>query len=119
MVSYSQLDTSSRVFIDHVLCFIASTGSAASELSSTVTSSRCQTPHAVTPVGLQVASPVTTPVTVPCSTTRPPTLTTCEFQPPMTFTSTPLRPTPAMQLQSVSTQQVTSAGTNSNHSSLI
>ena len=101
-------------------CFIASARSATSELCSSVTANRCHTLHAVTPIGPQIASPGTTPVTVSCSITRPPTSTADEFESTLSVTNTPLRATLAnMQLQSVSTQLPTSAGTNSDNSNLI
>ena len=100
-------------------CFTASSRSAASDLSSTVTAIRCHTLHAVTPVCPQIASPVTTPVTVSCFITRPRTSTTSEFQSPLSVTNTSLPLTRALELQSVSTQQPISVGTDSSYSGLI
>jgi hypothetical protein len=80
-----------------VQCLIASVQSTASELSYTVTASCYHIPHAATPVGPQIASPMADS-------------TTNEFQSPLSVTHTPHPSTPALQLQSVSTRRI-SAGT--------
>jgi hypothetical protein len=91
------------------MVFTAAARPAASELPSAAIASH--TLQEMTSVGPQIASHLTTPVTVSCSITEP--SSTNEFQSPMSFTNTPFRPMPFMPLQSVTTQLPT-AGTHSN-----
>jgi hypothetical protein len=84
-------------------------------MSPAVTAIRCHTLHDVTPIGPEFGSPVTTPILVSGPISRSQTLTSDEFRSPMmSFTNRSLHVSPAMALQTISTEQPTSPGTTPN-----